>query len=65
MAKHARRLALLEAGGEPLGTGSLCVDCGTPRTVFNTGVCCGATPRKDAAHIPLRRVRPVPLGARV
>lgn len=39
MAKHARRLALLEAGGEPLGTGSPCVDCGTPRTVFNTGVC--------------------------
>ena len=39
MAKHARRLALLEAGGELLGTGSPCVDCGTPRTVFNTGVC--------------------------
>ena len=22
-----------------MGTGSPCVDCGTPRTVFNTGVC--------------------------
>jgi len=39
MDKHARRLALVEAGGEPLGTGSPCADCGTPRNAFNTGVC--------------------------
>ena len=39
MDKRTRRLALLEAGAEPLGTGSPCADCGTPRTALNTGVC--------------------------
>ena len=39
MDKRARRLALLEAGAEPLGTGSPCADCGAPRTALNTGVC--------------------------
>ena len=37
-AKRARRLALLEAGGEPNGTGTLCADCDTPRTILNTSV---------------------------
>ena len=38
--KHARRMALVAAAGgvEPLGTGSPCADCGTPRTALNTGV---------------------------
>lgn len=40
-AKRARRMALVAAAGgvEPLGTGSPCADCGTPRTALNTGVC--------------------------
>ena len=37
-AKRVRRLALLEAGGEPNGTGTLCADCDTPRTILNTSV---------------------------
>ena len=39
-AKHARRLALLEAAGghEPSGTGTSCADCEAPRTILNTGV---------------------------
>ena len=45
MDKRARRLALLEAGAEPLGTSSPCADCGTPRTALNTSVCWS-----DAAH---------------
>jgi hypothetical protein len=49
MAKHAHRLALLEAGGEPLGTGSPCADCGTPHNVFNTGVCSALRPRTVCA----------------
>ena len=36
--KLERRLALLEAGGEPNGTGTPCADCETPRTIFNTSV---------------------------
>jgi len=38
--KRARRLALVAAaeGVEPRGTGSPCADCGTPRTVLNTGI---------------------------
>ena len=36
--KLARRLALLEAGGEPNGTGTPCADCDVPRTIFNTSV---------------------------
>lgn len=39
MDKHAHRLALLEAGSEPLGTGSPCTNCGTPHIAFNTGAC--------------------------
>ena len=31
-------MELLEAGGHPAGTGTPCSDCGTPRTIFNTGV---------------------------
>jgi hypothetical protein len=38
MDKLDRRLALLEAGGEPNGTGTPCADCETPRTIFNTSV---------------------------
>ena len=66
MDKRTRRLALLEAGAEPLGTGSPCADCGAPRTALNTGVCWS-----DAARTRLTfqsvvtRVRPVPLDARV
>jgi hypothetical protein len=39
--KRARRMALVAAAGgvEPLGTGSPCADCGTPRTALNTGIC--------------------------
>jgi hypothetical protein len=37
-AKRARRLALLEAHGEPNGTGTLCADCDAPRTILNTSV---------------------------
>ena len=36
--KRARRLALLEAGGEPNGTGTPCADCETPSTILNTSV---------------------------
>ena len=36
--KLERRLALLEAGGEPNGTGTPCVDCEVPRTALNTSV---------------------------
>ena len=38
--KRARRLAMVAAaeGVEPHGTGSPCADCGTPRTVLNTGI---------------------------
>ena len=39
MYKRAHRLALLVAGADPLGTGSLCADCDTPRSPLNTGVC--------------------------
>ena len=39
VAKINRRLALVATGGEPLGTGSPCAHCGTPRTALNTGVC--------------------------
>ena len=39
MDKRAHRLALLAAGADPLGTGSLCADCDTPRSPLNTGVC--------------------------
>ena len=37
-AKCARRLALLEAGGERNSTGTLCADCDTPCTILNTSV---------------------------
>ena len=39
-AKHARRLAMLEAAGghEPSGTGTPCADCEAPRTILNTSV---------------------------
>ena len=36
--KLERRLALLEAGGEPNGTGTPCAECEVPRTIFNTSV---------------------------
>ncbi len=36
--KLERRLALLEAGGEPNGTGTPCADCEVPRTALNTSV---------------------------
>ena len=36
--KFERRLALLEVGGDPNGTGSPCGGCGVPRTIFNTSV---------------------------
>ena len=36
--KLERRLALLEAGGEPNGTGTPCADCEVPRTILNTSV---------------------------
>ena len=36
--KLERRLALLEAGGEPNGTETPCADCEVPRTALNTSV---------------------------
>ncbi len=36
--KLKNRLALLEAGGEPNGTGTPCADCAVPRTILNTSV---------------------------
>jgi hypothetical protein len=38
MDKVARRLELLARAGEPNGTGTLCADCKTPRTILNTSV---------------------------
>ena len=66
MDKRTRRLALLEAGAEPLGTGSPCADCGAPRTALNTGVCWSDAARTRLTfQSAVTRVRPVPLDARV
>ena len=56
--KLDRRLALLEAGGEPNGTGTPCATCEVPRTIFNTSEVESFLLRWDAVRPFVKSSRP-------